>query len=159
MRAARTAHGKSYGLVKAAVRILHAPRAYAQGIFARPDSFDAVVRYSNGLGHLRADSLLGAACGMGIKVFGVPGRSLPHDEAEATTFDLNLINNRVFFANRLRQWLADFLTREGTLERDEWLWDELFAMMSFTQVPRKNLLSYTYGQRRQEPAASAELLG
>ncbi|MFF4352613.1 catalase family protein [Streptomyces sp. NPDC001530] len=166
-RAVRTAHGKSYGLVKATVRILEAPRAYAQGIFAQPGSFDAVVRYSNGLGHLRADSLLGAACGMGIKMFGVPGRSLLHDEAEATTFDLNLINNRVFFANTVhdylmieplfaqlpdallnpatrRQWLADFLTRQGTLERDQWLWDELFAMMSFTQVPRKNLLSYTY---------------
>lgn len=67
-RAVRTAHGKSYGLVKATVRILEAPRAYAQGIFAQPRSFDGVVRYSNGLGRLRADSLLGGACGMGIKI-------------------------------------------------------------------------------------------
>ncbi|WP_260848547.1 hypothetical protein [Streptomyces sp. SLBN-118] len=49
--------------------------------------------------HLRADSLLGAACGMGIKMFGVPGASLPADEAEATAFDLDLISNKVFFAN------------------------------------------------------------
>ncbi|MGW0554141.1 catalase family protein [Streptomyces sp. NPDC002926] len=167
-RAVRTAHGKTYGLVKATVTVSDAPRAYAQGIFAEPGTYDAVVRYSNGLGHLRADSLLGAACGMGIKMFGVPGDSLLTDEAEATTFDLNLINNHVFFANtaydymvieelfaelpdalvnpaRRKSWMGEFLTRRGTLETsDEWLWDELFAMLSFTQVPRQNLLSYTY---------------
>ncbi|MET8677973.1 catalase family protein [Streptomyces sp. NPDC004647] len=167
-RAVRTAHGKTYGLVKATVTVGEPPEPYAQGIFAGPAAYDAVVRYSNGLGHLRADSLLGAACGMGIKMFGVPGTSLLTDEAEATTFDLNLINNRVFFANtaydymvierlfaelpdalvnpaRRKSWMGEFLTRQGTLQTaDEWLWDELFAMLSFAQVPRKNLLSYTY---------------
>ncbi|MGP3949802.1 catalase family protein [Streptomyces sp. 7N604] len=167
-RAVRTAHGKSYGLARAVVSVPELPPEYAQGIFAEPQVYDAVVRYSNGLGHLRADSLLGAACGMGIKMFGVPGISLLSDEAEATTFDLNLINNRTFFANTAhdyivleqlfaelpdalanpatrKTWLGDFLTRKGTLQTPEqWLWDELFAMMSFTAVPRRNLLSYTY---------------
>ncbi|MGP4002425.1 catalase family protein [Streptomyces sp. 8N706] len=167
-RAIRTAHGKSYGLVKATVTVGALRPEYAQGIFAEPGTYDAIVRYSNGLGHLRADSLLGAACGMGIKMFGVPGASLLTDEAHATTFDLNLINNRTFFANTVhdylaieplfaqlpdalvnpatrKQWLGDFLTRQGTLRTpEEWLWDELFAMMSFTAVPRQNLLSYTY---------------
>ncbi|MFI2345783.1 catalase family protein [Streptomyces sp. NPDC019443] len=167
-RSVRTAHGKTYGLVKASVTVGEVPEPYDQGIFAGPGTYDAVVRYSNGLGHLRADSLLGAACGMGIKMFGVPGDSLLADEATETTFDLNLINNRVFFANtaydymvieelfselpdalvnpaRRKSWMGEFLTRRGTLETsDEWLWDELFAMLSFTQVPRQNLFSYTY---------------
>ncbi|MEV4683121.1 catalase family protein [Streptomyces kurssanovii] len=167
-RAVRTAHGKTYGLMKATVTVSEVEGPYAQGIFAEPTAYDAVVRYSNGLGHLRADSLLGAACGMGIKMFGVPGTSLLSDESEATTFDLNLINNNVFFANtaydymvieelfselpdalvdpaRRRSWMGEFLTRRGTLETaDEWLWDELFAMLSFTRVQRQNLLSYTY---------------
>ncbi|WP_455352193.1 catalase family protein [Streptomyces sp. SYSU K217416] len=167
-RAVRTAHGKTYGLVKATVTVGELPAPYAQGVFAAPATYDAVVRYSNGLGHLRADSLLGAACGMGVKMFGVPGASLLADEAEASTFDLNLINNRVFFANtaydymvierlfaelpdalvnpaRRKSWMGEFLTRQGTLETaDEWLWDELFAMLSFAKVPRRNLFSYTY---------------
>jgi hypothetical protein len=129
---------------------------------------DAVVRYSNGLGHQRPDHQLGAACGMGIKLFGGPGPSLPADEPDTGTFDLNLINNEVFFANtaydymviedlfaelpealvnpaRRKTRMAEFLTRRGTLtDPDGWLWDELFAMLSFTTVPRRNLLSYTY---------------
>ncbi|MEU0084416.1 catalase family protein [Streptomyces sp. NPDC006274] len=167
-RAVRTAHGKTYGLMKAMVTIGDVPAPYAQGIFATPATYDAVVRYSNGLGHLRADSLLGAACGMGVKMFGVPGTTLLADESDTGTFDLNLINNTVFFANtaydymviedlfaelpdalvnpaRRKSWMGDFLTRRGTLtSADEWLWDELFAMLSFTQVRRRNLLSYTY---------------
>ncbi|MGW0778176.1 catalase family protein [Streptomyces sp. NPDC002835] len=167
-RAVRTAHGKTYGLMKATVTIGDVPAPYAQGIFATPATYDAVVRYSNGLGHLRADSLLGAACGMGVKMFGVPGTTLLADESDTGTFDLNLINNTVFFANtaydymviedlfaelpdalvnpsRRKSWMGEFLTRRGTLaSADEWLWDELFAMLSFTQVQRRNLLSYTY---------------
>jgi hypothetical protein len=105
---------------------------------------------------------------MGIKLFGVPGPSLLDDEPDSGTLDLNLINNDVFFANtaydymviedlfaelpealvnpaRRKTWMAEFLTRRGTLtDPDSWLWDELFAMLSFTTVPRRNLLSYTY---------------
>lgn len=167
-RAVRTAHGKTYGLLKATVTIGDNPGVHGQGIFARPAVYDAVVRYSNGLGHQRPDHQLGAACGMGIKLFGVPGPSLLDDERDSGTFDLNLINNEVFFANtaydymvieelfaelpealvnpaRRKTWMAEFLTRRGTLtDPDNWLWDELFAMLSFTTVPRRNLLSYTY---------------
>jgi hypothetical protein len=167
-RAVRTAHGKTYGLLKATVTVGDNLGFHAHGIFARPTVYDAVVRYSNGLGHQRPDHQLGAACGMGIKLFGVPGRSLLADEPDTGTFDLNLINNDVFFANtaydymvieelfaelpeglanpaRRKTWMAEFLTRRGTLtDPDGWLWDELFAMLSFTTVPRRNLLSYTY---------------
>ena len=167
-RAIRTAHGKTYGLLKATVTVGDNAGFYRQGIFARPVVYDAVVRYSNGLGHHRPDHQLGTACGMGIKLFGVPGPSLMDDERDSGTFDLNLINNEVFFANtsydymviedlfaelpealvdpaRRKTWMAEFLTRRGTLvDSDNWLWDELFAMLSFTTVPRRNLLSYTY---------------
>ncbi|MCF3132407.1 catalase family protein [Streptomyces olivochromogenes] len=167
-RAIRTAHGKTYGLLKAMVTVGDNTGFYRQGIFGRPAVYDAVVRYSNGLGHHRPDHQLGAACGMGIKLFGVPGPSLLDDERDSGTFDLNLINNEVFFANtaydymviedlfaelpealvdpaRRKTWMAEFLTRRGTLtDPDSWLWDELLAMLSFTTVPRRNLLSYTY---------------
>ncbi|MBL1106614.1 catalase family protein [Streptomyces sp. 5-8] len=167
-RAVRAAHAKTYGLLKATVTVGDNPGFYGQGIFARPTAYDAVVRYSNGLGHHRPDHQLGAACGMGIKLFGVAGPSLLDDEPDSGTFDLNLINNEVFFANtaydymviedlfaelpealvdpaRRKTWMAEFLTRRQTLtDPDSWLWDELLAMLSFTAVPRRNLLSYTY---------------
>ncbi|MCM2393261.1 catalase family protein [Streptomyces albipurpureus] len=166
-RAVRGAHGKSYGLAKATVTVPELNDIYGQGVFAAPGRYDAVVRFSNGLGRLRADALLGPACGMGIKVFGVPGASLLADEAEATTFDLNLMNSRTFFANTVQdyvvidelfselpdvlmtpatrnRWLGDLLTRKGTLPRDAWLWDELMSIMSFAAIPWKNLLTYTY---------------
>ena len=166
-RAIRTAHGKTYGLARATVTIPELPDEYGQGIYATPDEFEAVIRYSNGLGHLRADPFLGSACGMGIKMFGVPGRSLLADEAGATTFDLNLINNATFFCNTVRdyltieplfaqlpdalvqpgtrrRWLHDFLTRGGALPPELWLWDELLSILSFTSIPRQNLLTYVY---------------
>lgn len=167
-RAVRAAHAKTYGLVRASVTVLDdLPPEYAQGIYGRPRTYDAVVRYSNGLGHIRPDPYLGAGCGMGIKIFDVPGPSLLDDERDATTFDYNLINNSTFFCNTIhdyvtieplfgalpaalaqetsrRQWLHDFLTGAGSLPPEKWLWDELTSVLSFTSIARQNLMSYTY---------------
>lgn len=167
-RAVRVAHGKSYGLARATVTVGELSAEYAQGIFAEPRSYDAVIRHSNALSHIRPDAELGTACGLGIKMFGVPGASLLGDEADATTFDLNLMNNPTFFANTAHDYmasaqlftgmphvlgspdprnklLADFLTRQGTLASPErWLWDELISFLSFAAIPWKNLLAYTY---------------
>lgn len=164
----RTAHGKTYGLVRAKVTVLDGlPSEYAQGIYARPGEYEAAIRYSNGLGHVRPDPYLGPACGMGIKMFGIPGAGLLDDEATASTFDYNLINNPTFFCNTVRdytvieplfaalpdafvnettrnKWLHDFLTGGGALPPEEWLWDELFSIVSFTTVQRTNLLGFSY---------------
>jgi hypothetical protein len=148
-KAVRAAHAKTYGLLRASVTVLpDLPPEYAQGIYATPATYEAVVRYSNGLGHIRPDAYLGPACGMGVKIIDVPGASLLDDEPDATTFDYNLINNPTFFCSTVhdytfieplfaalpevlategsrRQWMHDFLTNAGTLEPSAWLWDEL----------------------------------
>jgi len=167
-RAVRSAHAKTYGLLRASVTVLpDLPAEYAQGVYATPATYEAVIRYSNGLGHIRPDAYLGPACGLGIKMFGVPGTSLLDDEPDATTFDYNLINNPTFFCSTVhdytyieplfaalpevlatrdsrRQWMHDFLTNAGTLEPDRWLWDELLSILSFTSIAPKNLMSYAY---------------
>jgi hypothetical protein len=167
-RAVRSAHAKTYGLLRATVTVLpDVPAEYAQGIYATPATYEAVVRYSNGLGHIRPDAYLGPACGMGIKIIGVPGASLLDDEPDAITFDYNLINNPTFFCNTVhdytyieplfsalpevlateqsrRQWMHDFLTNAGTLPPEKWLWDELLSILSFTSIAPRNLLSYSY---------------
>ena len=167
-RAVRSAHAKSYGLLRASVTVLpDLPAEYAQGIYATPATYEAAVRYSNGLGHIRPDAYLAPACGMGIKMIGIPGTSLLEDEPDATTFDYNLINNPTFFCSTVhdytyieplfaalpdafttrdsqRKWLYDFLTNAGDLQPDAWLWDELLSILSFTTIAPKNLLSYSY---------------
>src|SRR4051812_358107 len=69
-RAVRTAHGKGYGLARGEVEILSGlPPEYAQGIYARPGRHEAMVRFSNGKAHVGADAILGAVCGIGLKIF------------------------------------------------------------------------------------------
>jgi hypothetical protein len=165
-RAVRQAHAKSYGLLGAKVAVIDGlPPEYSQGIFARSAEYKAVVRFSNGLAHVRPDALLGTGCGMGIKMFGVPGTSLLEDERDAGTFDYAFINAPIFFCNTIRDyrhvsfkalpdalvdpvarrsWLHQFLTDGGTLPPEQWLWDELLAFLSNLHIPWQNLLSYTY---------------
>jgi hypothetical protein len=165
-RAVRQAHAKSYGLLRARVAVVDGlPPEYAQGIFANSAEYEAVVRFSNGLAHVRPDALLGTGCGMGIKMFGVPGPSLLEDERDSGTFDYAFINAPIFFCNTIRDyrhvsfkslpdalvdpvgrrsWLHQFLTDGGTLPPEQWLWDELLAFLSNLHIPWQNLLSYTY---------------
>ena len=167
-RAVRFAHAKSYGIVRASVEIESglAPE-YAQGIYANPDTYEAVIRFSNGLGHLGPDAMLGPIFGIGLKFFNVPGHSILENETGVSNFDYAMINAPVFFANTAKDyvviqrlfdelpgavmdprtaktWLHDFVTAGGTLPPDKWLWDELFAVMSLTKTPWRNPLLSNY---------------
>ena len=167
-RAVRFAHAKSYGIVRASVKIESglAPE-YAQGIYAIPATYEAVIRFSNGLGHLGPDAMLGPIFGTGLKFFQVPGHSLIENESGGSNFDYAMINAPTFFANTAKDyvvierlfdalpaplmdprtaktWLHDFLTREGTLPPDQWLWDELFAVMALGKTPWRNPLLSSY---------------
>lgn len=167
-RAVRFAHAKSYGIVRASVKIESglAPE-YAQGIYATPATYEAVIRFSNGLGHLGPDAMLGPIFGTGLKFFRVPGHSLIENESGVSNFDYAMINAPTFFANTAKDyvvierlfdalpaplmdprtaktWLHDFLTREGTLPPDQWLWDELFAVMALGKTPWRNPLLSSY---------------
>ena len=167
-RAVRFAHAKSYGIVRASVEIASglAPE-YAQGIYAIPATYEAVIRFSNGLGHLGPDAMLGPLFGTGLKFFNVPGHSILENEAGVSNFDYAMINAPAFFANTAKDyvvlerlfddlpgalmdprtaktWLHDFLTRGGTLPPEEWLWDEFFVVMSFGKAPWRNPLLSSY---------------
>jgi len=86
-RAVRNAHAKGYGLARGEVEILgDFPAEYAQGIYATPGRHEALVRFSNGTAHLNADKVLGAVCGIGLKIFGIEGRKLLEDEPDGKTF-------------------------------------------------------------------------
>jgi len=168
-RAVRDAHAKGYGLARAEVEILDglAPE-YAQGIYARPGRHEALIRYSNGNPHAGADVALGNGTGMGLKLFGIEGQTLLEDEPDARTFDYAMINFPVFFANTVEHYLFiqqlflhagdyfrrgkpgehqffhDWVTGMGTLEPEDWAWDELGAFLQISKNAPVNILLSTH---------------
>src|SRR5262249_52332918 len=93
-RAVRGAHAKTFGVVKADVRILrNVPPAYAQGMYARPGQHGALIRFSSASNHLGADATLGGVLGCAMKMFDVPGHKLVEGEPDSDSFDLVLKNN------------------------------------------------------------------
>jgi len=169
-QAVRSAHAKGYALVRGEVDILdQLPAAYAQGIYARPGSHGALIRFSSTSGHLGPDAQLGPGLGFAIKIFDVDGRALVDDEPDAGTFDLVLKNSPIFIANTAKHYLfieeittdlgdylargkagfhellTDFLTGKGTLEPSDWAWDELLAFVkAVSGIPVRNPLLTTY---------------
>src|SRR5262249_43838696 len=143
-------------------------------IYARPGRHEAMVRFSNGKAHVGADALLGAVCGIGLKIFDVDGPTLLDDEPDSRTFDYAMINAPIFFANTvehyafiqhltlglpkappanespvdrraaIHRFLHDWVTGMDTLPPEEWAWEELAALLSVAQVKPVNLLLFTY---------------
>jgi hypothetical protein len=171
----RNAHAKGYGLARGEFEILSGmPKEYAQGIYAKPGRHEAMVRFSNGTSHLGADRFLGSIVGIGLKVFGIEGKTLLEDEPDSHTFDYAMINHPVFFVNTLAHYvfiqalfadmglptpenltpeekqsafhrlLYNFVTGKGTLPPEKWAWEELGAFLHLAQTKPVNLLLSTY---------------
>ncbi len=82
--AVRASHAKSTGLLKGELRVLDGlPPHLAQGLFARPHSYPAVVRFAQGPGEHLSDSV-STHRGMAVKLFGVHGPALPGHEGRGT---------------------------------------------------------------------------
>ncbi|QDN80125.1 catalase family protein [Streptomyces sp. S1A1-7] len=168
-RALRDAHAKGYGLVRGEVEILDGlPPEYAQGIYATPGTHDALIRFSNGSPHAGADTRLGAATGLALKIFDIPGPTLLEDEPDSGTFDYANINGPIFFCNTVEHYLfiqelfldapayfsqgrpgahrfyTEFVTGKGTLDQDNWAWDEFLAFLRLSKTPPANLLLSSY---------------
>jgi hypothetical protein len=171
----RNAHAKGYGLARGEFEILRGmPAEYAQGIYATPGRHEAMVRFSNGTNHVGGDQFLGPITGIGLKIFGIKGKTLLEDEPDSHTFDYALINHPVFFVNTLAHYvfiqslfadlglppavnltpeerqaalhrlLYNFVTGKGTLPPEQWAWEELGAFLQLAQTKPVNLLLSTY---------------
>ncbi|KQP07177.1 catalase [Methylobacterium sp. Leaf99] len=92
--AVRASHAKVSGVVVGELQIFgDLPPELAQGLFARPGTHPAVVRFAQGPGELLKDSV-STHRGMAIKVFGVEGETLPGHNG--TTQDFVLATGPVF---------------------------------------------------------------
>ncbi|OCK51312.1 catalase [Chryseobacterium sp. CBo1] len=165
----RDAHANGYAVLKAEVEILGnlAPEL-AQGIYAKPGIYEAVVRFSNGSSRVLPDKLSGNAQGFALKIFGIEGKKLAPGEEDSPNVDFNLINNPVFFCNTAEHYvfisklfltINDFFER-GALGKLEFsaLWvtenkkafpnfealKELGALKTFEKIPSINSFLYEF---------------
>jgi hypothetical protein len=91
----RGQHPKQHGCVKARFEVLaDIPDKLKVGLFAKPATYNAYVRFSNGR---EVDDTKPDVHGMAIKLTGVPGRKVLQSEATATTHDFILADKPVFF--------------------------------------------------------------
>jgi Catalase len=103
--AMRDAHAKGHGCVKGEFTInAGVPPQLRHGVFARPHTFKAWIRFSNGAGTPHDDDS-GDGRGMAIKLTGVPGEKLLAGERDAPTQDFVMINYPVFFIRNVADYV------------------------------------------------------
>ena len=91
----RAVHAKSHGLVKAELRVLDdLPEEMRQGLFARPTTHGAILRFSTNPGDILSDHV-SSPRGLGIKVVGVEGEPVPGHAGQVTQ-DFVLFNAKTF---------------------------------------------------------------
>ena len=94
----RAVHAKSNGLLKAEVAVLaDLCEELRQGLFAKPASYGAVIRFSSEPGDVLSDHI-STPRGLAIKVIGVEGEMLPNHAGHVTQ-DLIFNNGSTFAAN------------------------------------------------------------
>ena len=80
------------------------------GVFATARTFDAVVRFSNGIGRIQPD-IKADARGMAIKVLGVDGPQALSEEGDQSSQDFVMINFPVFAFRDARQYASFFVLK------------------------------------------------
>jgi hypothetical protein len=103
-RTLRDAHPKMHGCVRAELSIEpHVAEHLRIGLFARPQTFPAWVRFSNQSGNVAPDSK-GDIRGVAIKLMGVPGPKLEMTAAHDATHDFILISDSRFVTKDVAQF-------------------------------------------------------
>jgi hypothetical protein len=99
--AIRPVHAKSHGILEGHLEVDRGlPSELAQGLFAKPERYPLVMRFSTIPGDILDDSV-SVPRGLAIKVIGVEGERLEGSEQDVTQ-DFLLINGPAFSAPCLR---------------------------------------------------------
>jgi hypothetical protein len=103
----RDAHPKTHGLVTAEFIVLDDfSHALRHGVFQRPRTFDALIRFSAGDIFPYPDTRVPRSGGMAIKLLGVEGEKLLERERDAQTQDFIMINFPGFLAESFASYEA-----------------------------------------------------
>lgn len=93
----RSVHAKGHGILRAELEVLiDLPATLAQGVFARPQRYPVVVRFSTPPGDL-LDDRVSTPRGMAIKIVGVEGERVAGTEGQVTQ-DFLMVNGPAFLA-------------------------------------------------------------
>jgi hypothetical protein len=144
----RDAHRKSHGCVQATFTVLDKlPPKLAQGLFAQPAAYNAVIRFSNGSGSSQDDHSNDAR-GMALKILGVPGPKLLNDEPTAGTQDFVMTNHPVFFIRNAPDYATFMRATSSGLGLVGWLAGHAFyetpIILAFSGHKLLNPLSSRY---------------
>lgn len=130
--AIRSVHAKSHGLLTGQVTVLDGlPPAYAQGAFATPGSYAAVLRFSTNPGDILADSV-STPRGLALKLIEVPGERLPGSEGQVTQ-DFVMQNAPAFTAPDPKTFLKTLKLLAKTTDRGEGLKKVASAVLRGTE--------------------------
>lgn len=161
----RDVHVKTHGLMRAEFTVLpDLPPELSVGLFAKPATYRAWVRYSNSANEIKSDAK-GDIIGMGIKLMGVAGTKLLATEADARTHDFILISAPNFPSRSPGEFDALVAAVIGSL------WDKLayfvthprVAWMLLTtmvkhanvlQIPYFSAVPYAWGEVAAAPTAA-----
>lgn len=114
--ATRSVHAKSHGLLLGELEVIDAlPGAYAQGLFAQPGSYPAVIRLSTTPGDV-LDDRVSTPRGFALKLVGVPGERVEGSEGDATQ-DFVLVNGPVFLAPNAMKFADSVKLLAATTDR------------------------------------------
>lgn len=116
--ATRAVHAKSHALLKAELVVpdgLHP--ALAQGLFARPGRYPAVLRLSTSPGDI-LDDKVSTPRGIGLKIFQVTGHRLPGSEGRNTQ-DFLMVNGPAFLTPDARAFSRNLKLLAATTDRAE----------------------------------------
>ena len=110
--ALRDAHAKSHGILSGQLEVVDTlPPELAQGVFADPATYSAVVRFSTSPGDIFPDGIA-ALRGMAIKILGVRGEQLLPERPDAATQDFLLCNHPAFAVRDLHAYRRQALLLE-----------------------------------------------
>src|SRR5688572_19001948 len=101
----RDAHTKAHGLLKAEFTVIDGLPDHARvGLFSRPATYQAWVRYSSAFSSIASDREVDVR-GMAIKVMGVDGEKMLEGGRHEKTQDFLLINHSVFFSPSVKDYV------------------------------------------------------
>ena len=126
--AIRSVHAKSHGLIIAELEVLdNLPDQLAQGLFAQPAKYPAVMRFSTIPGDI-IDDAVSTPRGLAIKIVGVEGERLEGSE-DAVTQDFVMVNAPQFGASNGKAFLRSLKLVALTTDHAEGAKKALSAVM------------------------------
>lgn len=123
--AQRSVHAKSHGLIEATFEVLdHLPAELAQGLYAKPGKYPAIMRFSTIPGDVLDDSVV-VPYGLAVKVIGAEGQYLPDTKGVAVQ-DLLMVNSPTFASPNLKSFYVGQVVLTATTDTGQF-WKKWFS--------------------------------